>query len=32
MFKEPDTPGAAIVSWLIDFPIKDKQGIDSTQL
>jgi len=31
MLKEPDTPGAPIASWLIDLPIKDKQGIDFIQ-
>ena len=32
MLKEPDSPAAPMASWLIDLPVKDKQGIDFIQL
>jgi hypothetical protein len=32
MLKEPDSPGSPMASWLIDLPVKDKQGIDFIQL
>lgn len=32
MLKEPDSPTAPIASWLVDVPVKDKQGIEFIQL
>jgi hypothetical protein len=32
MLKEPDSPASPMTSWLIDLPVKDKQGIDFIQL
>lgn len=32
MLKEPDMPVIPMMSWLLDLPIKDKQGIDLIQL
>lgn len=32
MLKEPESPTAPVASWLIDLPVKDKQGIEFLQL